>query len=124
MANTQIFAARAPESLEMLQKHDLPISVQKYIHNWTEKLDPATRKVTPRPFLILTAWETPKPIHFWKGHQKSGRIGVVKIFPQPGGGTVLLLAQKAELTILLFEPVARLFMGSNFKSISLVIHLN
>ena len=35
--------------------------------------------------------------------------------------TVLLLAQKAELTIPLFEPVARLFMGSNFKSISLVI---
>ena len=56
-----------------------------YVHNWTEKLDPATRKVTPRPFLILAAWEPPKPIHFWKGHQKSGRNGVVKIFPHPRG---------------------------------------
>ena len=46
-----------------------------------EKLDPAKRKVTPRPFLILAAWEPPKPIHFWKGHQKSGRNGVVKISP-------------------------------------------
>ena len=45
------------------------------IYNWTEKLDPATRKVTPRPFLILAAWEPPKPIHFWKGYQKSGRNG-------------------------------------------------
>ena len=53
------------------------------LHNWTEKLDPATRKVTPRPFLILAAWEPPKPIHFWKGHRKSGRIGLVKIFPHP-----------------------------------------
>ena len=43
------------------------------VHNWTEKLDLARRKVTPCPFLILAAWEPPKPIHFWKGHRKSGR---------------------------------------------------
>ena len=46
----------------------------------------AIDRITPRPFLILAAWEPPKPIHFWKGHQKSGRNGVVKIFPHPRGG--------------------------------------
>ena len=54
------------------------------IHNWTEKSDPATRKVTPpRAVLILAAWEPPKPIHLWKGHRKSGRNKVAKIFPEP-----------------------------------------
>ena len=38
-----------------------------------------------RPFLILAAWELPKPIHFWKGHQKSGRNKVVKIWGVPQG---------------------------------------
>ena len=57
----------------------------KQIPNWTEKFDPATRKVTPRPFLIV-AWEPiKKPIHLWKGHRKTGKNGVVKIFPHPRG---------------------------------------
>ena len=49
-----------------------------------EKSDP------PRPFLILAAWKLPKPIHFWKGHRRSGRNGVVKIFPHPGVGTKIV----------------------------------
>ena len=56
------------------------------LHNWMEKIGSrATRKVTPRPFLISAAWEPPKPIHFWKGHRKFGRNGEVKTFPHPLG---------------------------------------
>ena len=31
----------------------------------------------------ISGMETPKPIHFWKGHRKSGRNGVAKILPEP-----------------------------------------
>ena len=49
-----------------------------------EKL--ATRKVTPRPFLILAAWESPKPIHFWKGPSKIRKKWGSENFPPLTGG--------------------------------------
>ena len=73
-AGRQHFLALAWQSMFfMIQNTQL----DEKIESGYEKSDP------PRAVLILAAWEPPKPIHFWKGHRKSGRNEVAKIFPEP-----------------------------------------